>query len=69
MPFYWARPANKNEKARIRKEKHKRIHRLSQISARGGVEQRLKDRYALFQLITQQTRPTTTKGYEYTLVE
>ena len=44
---------------------HKRIRRFSQISAREGVEQRPKYRYAMFQLITQPTRPTTVNGNEY----
>ena len=70
MSFYWIPGMTgttytfyKREKAIIRKET---IRKFSQISARGGVEQRPRDRYALFHLLIQQTRPTTKNGREYT---
>ena len=52
----------KDKKQEFGNKTFKRMRRFSQISARGAVEQRPKHRYARFQLIIQQTRPTTTNG-------
>ena len=53
------------------KENTREYADFSRISSRGGVEQRPKDGYALFQLIMLHTRPTTNMKWfrVHTLVE
>ena len=54
------------KESKNREIKHTRDYANFRWFQREGVEQRPKDKYALFQLIIQQTRPSTKNGYEYT---